>query len=82
MLRDVALQSSTANWQQSSAAEGPTCPACGTPLILRARLAWAHDFVDTPSLNAAFQVLPLSNFTVFGAPIPHDSGLASIGADW
>ena len=54
----------------------------GTPLILRARLAWAHDFVDTPSLNAAFQVLPLSNFTVFGAPIPHDSGLASIGADW
>ncbi|WP_018321395.1 autotransporter outer membrane beta-barrel domain-containing protein [Bradyrhizobium sp. WSM2793] len=54
----------------------------GTPLIVRARLAWAHDFVDTPSLNAAFQALPLSNFTVFGAPIPHDSGLASIGADW
>ncbi|MBB4380154.1 Uncharacterized conserved protein, contains a C-terminal beta-barrel porin domain [Bradyrhizobium sp. Rc3b] len=54
----------------------------GTPLIVRARLAWAHDFVDTPWLNAAFQALPLSNFTVFGAPIPHDSGLASIGADW
>ncbi|MBR0784645.1 autotransporter domain-containing protein [Bradyrhizobium iriomotense] len=54
----------------------------GTPLIVRARLAWAHDFVDTPSLSAAFQALPLSNFTVFGAPIPHDSGLASIGADW
>jgi uncharacterized protein with beta-barrel porin domain len=54
----------------------------GTPLIIRARLAWAHDFVNTPSLGAAFQALPLSNFTVFGAPIPHDSGLASIGADW
>ena len=39
MLRDVALQSSTANWQPSSAAERPTCPACGTPLILRGKRA-------------------------------------------
>jgi len=54
----------------------------GTPLVIRARLAWAHDFVDTPSLVAAFQTLPLSNFTVFGAPIPRDSALASLGADW
>jgi uncharacterized protein with beta-barrel porin domain len=54
----------------------------GTPFIVRGRLAWAHDFVDTPSLTAAFQALPLSNFTVFGAAIPHDSGLASIGVDW
>ena len=54
----------------------------GTPLIIHAKFAWAHDFVDTPSLGAAFQALPLSNFTVFGAPIPHDSGLASIGVDW
>jgi outer membrane autotransporter protein len=54
----------------------------GTPFIVRARLAWAHDFVDTPSLSAAFQALPFSNFTVFGAPIPHDSVLASLGVDW
>ena len=54
----------------------------GTPLIIRARLAWAHDIVDTPSLVAAFQTLPLSNFTVFGAAIPQNSGLASLGADW
>jgi uncharacterized protein with beta-barrel porin domain len=54
----------------------------GMPLIVRARLAWAHDFVDTPSLGAAFQTLPLSNFTVFGAAIPHDSALASLGVDW
>lgn len=54
----------------------------GTPLILRARLAWAHDFVDATSVNAAFQTLPLSNFTVFGAQIPRDSGLVSLGADW
>lgn len=52
------------------------------PLTLRTRLAWAHDFVDTPSLNAAFQALPLSNFTVFGAAIPQDSGLVSVGVDW
>ena len=54
----------------------------GTPLVIRARLAWAHDIVDTPALGASFQTLPLSNFTVFGAAIPHNSGLASIGADW
>lgn len=54
----------------------------GTPLILRARLAWAHDFVDTPSLSAAFQTLPLSNFVVTASPIPRDSGLVSIGTNW
>jgi ribosomal protein L34E len=37
MLRDVALQSSMANWQQRTAAERPTCRACGTPLILRGK---------------------------------------------
>ena len=31
------------------------------PLVLRARLAWAHDFVNNPSLSAAFQVLPAAN---------------------
>jgi uncharacterized protein with beta-barrel porin domain len=51
------------------------------PLILRGRLAWAHDFVNNPSLAAAFQVLPGSNFTVNGAPIPHDSALASAGGE-
>jgi uncharacterized protein with beta-barrel porin domain len=51
------------------------------PLILRARLAWAHDFVNNPALSAAFQVLPGSNFIVNGAPIPHDSALTSAGAE-
>jgi len=37
MLRDVALQSSTANWQESSTAERPICRACGSPLILRGK---------------------------------------------
>jgi uncharacterized protein with beta-barrel porin domain len=53
----------------------------GMPLILRARLAWAHDWVNNPALNATFQALPGSSFTVNGAPIPRDSALASIGAE-
>jgi outer membrane autotransporter protein len=53
----------------------------GMPLILRARLAWAHDWVDNPALNAVFQALPGSSFVVNGAPIPSDSALASVGAE-
>jgi uncharacterized protein YhjY with autotransporter beta-barrel domain len=53
----------------------------GSPLILRGRLAWAHDWVDNPALNAAFQALPGSSFTVFGAPIPHNSALTTTAAE-
>jgi uncharacterized protein YhjY with autotransporter beta-barrel domain len=53
----------------------------GMPLILRARLAWAHDWVDNPALNAVFQALPGAGFVVNGAPIPTDSALASVGAE-
>jgi autotransporter-associated beta strand protein len=52
----------------------------GMPLILRAKLAWAHDWVSDPSLNAAFESLPGTNFTVNGAPIPQNSALTSVGA--
>jgi len=41
----------------------------------------AHAFVDNPHLNTAFELLPGSGFTVNGAPIPHDSALASAGAE-
>ena len=51
-------------------------------LILRGRLAWAHDFVSNPALGAAFQALPGSSFTVNGAAIPHDSALTSAGAEY
>jgi outer membrane autotransporter protein len=54
----------------------------GTPLILRGRLAWAHDFVSNPSLGAAFASLPGTNFVVNGAPIPNDSTLVSAGAEF
>jgi uncharacterized protein with beta-barrel porin domain len=50
------------------------------PVILRAKVAWAHDWVSDPSLNASFASLPGTSFTVFGAPVPHDSALTSAGA--
>jgi uncharacterized protein with beta-barrel porin domain len=50
------------------------------PLILRARLAWAHDWVSNPALGAAFQTLPGGAFTVNGAAVPANSTLASAGA--
>jgi uncharacterized protein with beta-barrel porin domain len=52
----------------------------GKPLILFGRVAWAHDFVNGPALNAVFESLPGAGFTVFGAPIPHDSALTTAGA--
>jgi hypothetical protein len=50
------------------------------PLILRGNLAWAHDWVSNPTLNASFESLPGTSFTVFGAPIPHDSALTGVSA--
>jgi uncharacterized protein with beta-barrel porin domain len=53
----------------------------GMPLLLRARVAWAHDWVNNPSLSAAFEALPGSNFVVNGAPLPQNSALTSAGAE-
>jgi uncharacterized protein with beta-barrel porin domain len=50
------------------------------PLMLYGRLAWAHDFVTNPALTAAFETLPGGSFTVYGAPIPHDTALTTVGA--
>jgi uncharacterized protein with beta-barrel porin domain len=46
-----------------------------TPLILRARLAWAHDWNSNSALDAAFQTLPGSTFIVNGAAPPKDPRL-------
>jgi autotransporter-associated beta strand protein len=51
----------------------------GATLIMRSRLAWAHDWVTDPAVRAAFQALPGSSFTVNGAAPPQDSLLASAG---
>jgi uncharacterized protein with beta-barrel porin domain len=37
--------------------------------------------VSNPALNASFESLPGSSFTVDGAPLPHDSALTSAGAE-
>ncbi|MGH6789761.1 MAG: autotransporter outer membrane beta-barrel domain-containing protein [Pseudolabrys sp.] len=53
----------------------------GMSLTLRARAAWAHDWVDNPSLAATFQTLPGASFTVNGAASAKDSALTSLGAE-
>ena len=53
----------------------------GLPLILRARLAWAHDWVSSPTLTATFETLPGANFVTNGAGVPANSLLTSAGAE-
>jgi uncharacterized protein with beta-barrel porin domain len=53
----------------------------GMPLVLRGRLAWAHDWVSDPALGAVFQALPGSSFTVNGAAPPKNSALTTAGAE-
>ncbi len=51
------------------------------PVILRGRLAWAHDWVSNPALGAVFQALPGTSFIVNGAAPPKNSALATLGAE-
>ncbi|MGC1778474.1 MAG: autotransporter domain-containing protein [Xanthobacteraceae bacterium] len=53
----------------------------GMPLVLRGRLAWAHDWVSNPALGAVFQTLPGANFTVNGAAPPKNSALTTAAAE-
>lgn len=53
----------------------------GMPLILRGRLAWAHDWVTNPALDAVFQALPGTSFIVYGAAPPKNSGLTTAGVE-
>jgi outer membrane autotransporter protein len=50
-------------------------------LLLRGRLAWAHDWIDDPTLAAVFQMLPGSNFIVNGATPAKNSALTSAGLE-
>jgi uncharacterized protein with beta-barrel porin domain len=54
----------------------------GRPLVLRSRLGWAHDFVNTPGINASFNALPGSSFIVTGTTPPPDSALVSVSAEY
>src|SRR5262245_25644199 len=51
-------------------------------LTLRARVAWAHDWVSDPTLAAAFQTLPGASFIVNGATPAKNSALTSAGAEY
>ncbi|HLH89674.1 MAG TPA: autotransporter domain-containing protein [Xanthobacteraceae bacterium] len=53
----------------------------GMPLVLRGRVAWAHDWVSNPALGAVFQALPGSRFTVNGASPPKNSALTTAAAE-
>jgi uncharacterized protein with beta-barrel porin domain len=49
------------------------------PLVLRGRLAWAHDWVSGAALTPTFQALPGASFIVNGAAVPQNSALVSAG---
>lgn len=56
--------------------------AGGNVLALRGRAAWAHDHSTDNSINAVFQTLPGSGFTVNGAASPSNLALVSAGAEY
>ena len=51
------------------------------PLVLRARAAWAHDWITNPALGAVFEALPGAAFILNGAAPPTNSVLASAAAE-
>ena len=52
-----------------------------TRLLLRGKLAWAHDWVSDPTLVATFQALPGASFAVTGATPAKNSALVSAGPE-
>jgi outer membrane autotransporter protein len=50
-------------------------------LALRARVAWAHDWITDPNLIPTFEALPGASFLVQGATPAKNSALTSAGAE-
>jgi autotransporter-associated beta strand protein len=50
-------------------------------LLLRGRLAWAHEFSGNPAVTAGFVTLPGTSFVVTGAGLPRDALLVSLGPE-
>jgi fibronectin-binding autotransporter adhesin len=50
-------------------------------LVLRSRLAWAHDFNPDRSIAASFQTLPGASFVVNGAAQARDAALTTASAE-
>jgi T5SS/PEP-CTERM-associated repeat protein len=51
------------------------------PVLLKGKLAWAHDWNNDSAVTATFQQLSGATFTVNGAAPAADSALLSFGAD-
>ncbi len=58
--------------------------AAGGLIILRGRVAWAHDYNPDRTVGAVFQTLPGAAFVVNGAALARDSALttASVQMNW
>jgi autotransporter-associated beta strand protein len=50
-------------------------------LMLRGRLAWAHNFNTDPNIAPTFQTLPGASFVVNGAAQAHDAALTTASAE-
>ena len=50
-------------------------------LALRARIAWAHDWISDPNPLPSFEALPGASFLVQGATPAKNNALASAGAE-
>jgi autotransporter-associated beta strand protein len=74
--------STTTRTELGSWADKRLVLANGNALVLRARLAWAHDFDNDQNINATFQTLPGANFTIGGATPAADSALVSLAAEY
>jgi outer membrane autotransporter protein len=68
-----ALRSEVGVWFDASPAH---------ELRLRARVAWAHNFTDTPMATGSFTSIPSGPFVVSGAKTGADSLLASAASEW
>jgi autotransporter-associated beta strand protein len=56
-------------------------PLADATLMLRGRLAWAHDFNTDRNVQATFQTLPGASFVVNGAQPAADTALTTIAAE-
>jgi autotransporter-associated beta strand protein len=56
-------------------------PMTDATLMLRGRLAWAHDFNTDRNVQATFQALPGSAFVVNGATPAADTALTTVAAE-
>jgi outer membrane autotransporter protein len=54
----------------------------GNTVAWRGRAAWAHDHTGNQGMNAVFQTLPGSNFTVNGAAPPTNLALLTSGVEY